>query len=118
MATHVTSWWSWPALARTLFSHLRLAVRLIREPAVPRHIKSVPFLALVYLLSPIDILPDVLPALGQLDDLGLIVLALELFLRWAPPDAVAFHRQAIAARARYSPMISRGQVVDAEWRRE
>lgn len=118
MATHVTSWLSWPMLARTFFSHVRLALRLVREPAVPAYLKAMPFLAVLYVLSPIDILPDLIPMLGQLDDLGFLVLALELFLKWCPSDAVAFHRTAIAARAKYSPMIPKGQVIDAEWKRE
>lgn len=118
MPTGLTSWLSWPALARTLLSHVRLASRLVREPGVPVYLKAVPLLAILYVLSPIDVLPDLIPMLGQLDDLGFIVLALELFLRWCPADAVAFHRQAIAARAKYSPMIPKGQVIDAEWKRE
>ncbi len=118
MATGVTSWLSWPALVRTLFLHVRLAVRLIREPSVPRYLKAVPILAACYVLSPIDVLPDLVPMLGQLDDLGVIMLALELFLRWCPADAASFHRHAIATGARYAPMMPKGQVIDAEWRRE
>lgn len=118
MAVRVTSWLSWPGMIRMLFAHLRLAVRLLREPSVPLILKAVPLVAALYIVWPIDALPDLLPVLGQVDDLGLTPIALQLFIRWCPADAVAFHRNAISARAPYSRMTPRGQVIDAEWRRE
>jgi uncharacterized membrane protein YkvA (DUF1232 family) len=105
-------------LFRTLVGHARLALRLIREPGVPLVAKAVPFLALAYVISPIDFLPDVFPIVGQLDDLGIVALALQLFIRFCPPAATAFHRDAIAQSRPYSPSTVPGDVIDAEWRRE
>ena len=118
MAARIVSWLSWPALLRTLVAHARLAVRLVREPSVPLLLKAMPLLAALYVISPVDVIPDLLPVLGQMDDLGLVLIVLELFLRWCPADAVTFHRSAIAAHTKYAPMITRGQVIDAEWRKE
>ena len=73
------SWLEKPGLLRTLLAQSRLAFRLIREPAVPLLAKSIPALAAVYLIWPLDFLPDLLPVLGQLDDLGVVLAALELF---------------------------------------
>ncbi|MGB7219114.1 MAG: DUF1232 domain-containing protein [Vicinamibacterales bacterium] len=112
------SWLSWPALLQTLFAHVRLAVRLVREPRVPVLMKALPLGALLYVVSPIDLIPDVLPVLGEIDDLSLVVIALVVFLRLCPAAATAFHRAAIAQGRRYSPMPSTSDFIDAEWRRE
>jgi uncharacterized membrane protein YkvA (DUF1232 family) len=101
-----------------LVSHLRLAARLFREPRVPVLTKALPVLAVAYIAWPLDIIPDLLPFLGQLDDVSLMLLAFETFMRIAPSAAVAFHRAAIAKKQRYAPMVSNADVIDAEWRRE
>jgi uncharacterized membrane protein YkvA (DUF1232 family) len=118
MAARVTSWLSSGSLLRTLIAHVRLTVRLLREPGVPLLMKMVPALGAVYLISPIDVVPDFLPVLGQLDDLGVILLALETFLKLCPASVVDFHRSALAERRNYSPMPGTGDIIDAEFRRE
>jgi len=70
MAIRISSWLSRPGMLRSLFQQARLAVRLLREPRVPLLLKAIPVLALIYLISPLDLIPDILPGLGQLDDLG------------------------------------------------
>jgi uncharacterized membrane protein YkvA (DUF1232 family) len=97
---------------------MRLAGRLLREPRVPTLTKAVPLLAGLYLISPLDVIPDLLPFVGQVDDLGLILAALALFVRLSPGSAVDFHEAAIAARRRYGPMPPAADVIDAEWRHE
>jgi uncharacterized membrane protein YkvA (DUF1232 family) len=79
-------------------------------------LKAVPLLALLYVISPIDFVPDFIPGLGQLDDLGIILAALELFVRLCPGVAQIFHREAIIQRRRYSPMTPTDEVIEAEWR--
>ena len=118
MAGRVTSLFSWPSLFRTLVSHVGLTVRLLREPAVPVLTKVLPFLALLYVISPLDFVPDFLPVLGQLDDLGVVLLALEGFTRLCPTEAVEFHRAAMAQGRKYDPMPPTGQVIDVEFRRD
>jgi uncharacterized membrane protein YkvA (DUF1232 family) len=113
-----SSWLTKPTLLATLFRQPRLAFRLMREPAVPILTRALPVLAAVYLVSPLDFIPDVLPGLGQLDDLGIVLLAVELFLRLCPPRAKAFHEAALARGRRYAPMPVADDVIDAEWRRE
>ena len=70
-----------------LRAQARLAIRLLREPQVPLLAKAIPLLAGLYLVSPIDALPDIVPVLGQLDDISLIVAALAL-----QPRTPALHR--------------------------
>jgi uncharacterized membrane protein YkvA (DUF1232 family) len=106
------------SLFRALSSHVRLTVRLLREPAVPLLTKVLPVAAVLYLISPLDFVPDILPILGQLDDAGVLLLALESFLKLCPEHAVAFHREAMSGGRPYSPMPASGVVIDAEFRRE
>lgn len=107
-----------PGLLPTLLSQVRLAVRLLREPRVPLLTRAVPLLAALYLISPLDFIPDIFPIIGQLDDLGIAVLALEVFLRLTPPAVRAFHQEAIAQGRKYSPMTRPDTVIDAEWHAE
>ena len=107
-----------PGFFRTLLSQLRLAVRLLREPRVPLLAKAVPIAAGLYLLSPIDLVPDVLPFIGEIDDLGLMLVALTVFLRLCPPAVAAFHEAAIAGRRPFTKMPPAAEVIDAEWRRD
>ena len=101
-----------------LLANARLAIRLIREPRVPRLLKAVPVAVALYVISPIDFSPDLIPLLGQIDDLAIVLLGLEVFLRLCPLGASAFHRAAISRGQRYSPMPAADDIIDAEWRRE
>ena len=107
-----------PGLLRALLGQARLALRLVKEPAVPTTPKLVLAAAALYLIWPIDFLPDLLPVLGQLDDLGVVLAALELFLKLCPDQPKAFHRDALAAGRRFSTMRAQDVVIDAEFRRE
>ena len=118
MAVRLSSWWMRPSLVGALFSELRLAWRLMREPRVPLFAKAVPVLAALYVLSPLDFIPDVVPVLGQLDDLGILILSMKLFLRLCPTSVAAFHGDAIAAGRRFTPMAPTDVVIDATYRRE
>ena len=118
MFPRLTSWIGRTGLLRTLVSHARLAVRLVRDPRVPAIAKALPVAALLYVVSPLDLIPDVLPVLGQLDDISFLIVALEGFLKICPAAVVAYHRDAIAHRQPFSPMAPAADVIDAEWRRE
>ena len=118
MAVRVTSWLSWPSLLQALVSSARLTMRLLREPRVPLLTKSLPVLAAVYVISPLDFIPDVLPLLGEIDDLAVILIAVGVFLKLCPAGAVEFHRVAMAQGHKYSPMPPSGEIIDAEFRRE
>lgn len=52
--------------------------------------------AVIYFLSPIDLIPEILnPFLGFIDDIVVISLALKAFIKLAPQDVVAEHVRAI-----------------------
>jgi len=61
----------------------------LRHPLQPRWLKPAVGLMLLYLLSPIDLLPDFIPVLGLVDDLVLIPLAVRFVLNRLPPSVRA-----------------------------
>jgi uncharacterized membrane protein YkvA (DUF1232 family) len=107
-----------PSLMGRLFTEVRLVARLMREPRVPLFAKALPGLAMLYVLSPLDVIPDVLPLLGQIDDLGILILSMKLFLRLCPSDVAAFHTAAMTSGRRFTPMAPADIVIDASYRRE
>ncbi len=57
-------------------------VRLMMgDDRVPMYVKLIPILLLLYLTSPIDLVPDFIPVLGYLDDVVIALLALALIIR-------------------------------------
>jgi uncharacterized membrane protein YkvA (DUF1232 family) len=63
-------------LARFLPDCAVLCKRLIADPRVPRRAKVALWLTVPYLVSPIDLVPDFIPVIGQLDDAIVAGLAL------------------------------------------
>lgn len=82
----------------TLVDLLRLApdvVRLLRRLAtdqtVPLGVRIWLGILLIYLLSPIDLVPDFIPVLGYADDALVVVIALRFATKKAGGDAVSHH---------------------------
>ncbi len=75
-----------------VLDNLRLVTRLAVDHRVPTWLKVlIPALVAIYLLSPVDILPDLFPGLGQLDDIAVILLGLKLFIDMSPAEVVRQH---------------------------
>ncbi len=80
-----------------------------RDPRVPRGTKVIAALLAVYLMCPLDIIPDWIPVLGHLDDAVLIAVAVPWILRRLPPEVVRDHwhgdepLEALRARFRRKP---------------
>ncbi len=87
-------------MLRAIIDQFLLTWRLIRDPRVPLWSKGIPLLAVLYILSPIDLIPDVLIGLGQLDDLGLLLGAMRLMEAVVPGYIVDEHRAIIGRRHR------------------
>jgi uncharacterized membrane protein YkvA (DUF1232 family) len=96
----------------TLINRLRLVVRLLRDARVPIYLKIIPFLSLIYIVMPFDLVPDLVPVLGQLDDLGIFVLSMEAFIMLSPQDVVQEHLAAIKTSG---SRPAHDDVVDGEW---
>jgi uncharacterized membrane protein YkvA (DUF1232 family) len=65
-----------------------LVGRLARDRRIPRARRAVLFIVLGYLALPIDLVPDFLPGVGQLDDAVILGLALRLLVRGGGTELV------------------------------
>ena len=76
------------ALLRILTDVVLLLKDLATDPRVSRSDKMVAGLAAAYLVSPVDVIPDWLPGIGQADDLAVIMLAFRRLLTGAGYDVI------------------------------
>lgn len=65
-----------------------------RHPATPRAVKLAALLLIGYMLSPIDLIPDMVPILGWLDDVTLFALGVSAILKLVPVPALRDARSA------------------------
>ena len=61
----------------------------LRHPSAPGWLKWGTAAIVLYLVSPIDLVPDAIPFLGAIDDLVLVPMAIRWLLRRLPPDVAA-----------------------------
>ena len=81
-----------PGLAKDLASFLpdcvTAARRLRKDPRVPRRAKVAVGIAAVWVISPIDLIPEFLPVIGPLDDVVVVALALRYAARAVPREVL------------------------------
>jgi uncharacterized membrane protein YkvA (DUF1232 family) len=70
---------------------VRLFKGLIRDPRVPRRCKVMLAFAALWVLSPIDLVPEFLPVIGPLDDAIMAAVVLRYVSRRTDPDIMAEH---------------------------
>jgi uncharacterized membrane protein YkvA (DUF1232 family) len=85
---------------RDIVQQIKLAYSLMLDPRVNVVTKLIPFVALAYLFFPVDVSPDVVPVLGQLDDVAVLMFGLRFFFEFSPPDVVQEHLKRLAETVR------------------
>ncbi len=65
--------------------------RLAADPQLPRGVRVRLLLVLLYLILPIDLVPDFIPVLGYTDDAIIVAAALRAVVRRAGPEALDKH---------------------------
>jgi uncharacterized membrane protein YkvA (DUF1232 family) len=55
-------------------------IQRVADPKVPLYYKLIPVAAMLYVLSPIDLIPDTIPVLTQIDDIAVMLIAARLFV--------------------------------------
>lgn len=64
------------------------------DPRIPWFAKALALVVAAHALSPVDLIPDLVPMLGYLDDLVIVPLGILLVVRLIPPEVMEEHREA------------------------
>jgi uncharacterized membrane protein YkvA (DUF1232 family) len=65
--------------------------RLAADRTLPRAVRARAWIALAWLLSPIDLIPEFIPVIGPADDIIVVTILLRSLIRHAGPEAVQRH---------------------------
>jgi uncharacterized membrane protein YkvA (DUF1232 family) len=79
---------NWKAQAGQLKRGIFALYLAVRDPRTPWYAKAFAACVVAYALSPIDLIPDVIPVLGYLDDLVLVPLGIWLAIRLIPEEVL------------------------------
>lgn len=80
---------------RRLPKYLRLTWNLARDERVPRSAKTYLVIGGVYAVSPIDLIPGIIPVAGQLDDILVLLVALRQAINVCPAPVAAEHLERV-----------------------
>jgi uncharacterized membrane protein YkvA (DUF1232 family) len=80
----------WEAVKR-LPAYVRLAMSLAKDQEVPKQAKAILAAGGGYAVSPVDLVPGIIPVAGQLDDLYILLTALQQSLKRTPADVADRH---------------------------
>ena len=108
-----------PGRLRRAARHLKAEALTVwfaaRDPRTPLAARVLAACVAAYAFSPIDLIPDVIPVLGLLDDLILVPAGIWLVVRLVPPDVYAECRARAAAAAERPVSRAAAAVIVAVW---
>ena len=94
----------WKQQVRKLKKETLAIYLACKDSRVPWYARALAAVVVAYALSPIDLIPDIIPVIGYLDDLILVPLGIALVVRMIPPDVLAECREkAETAMAQTTP---------------
>ncbi|HEY3335466.1 MAG TPA: YkvA family protein [Candidatus Limnocylindrales bacterium] len=82
-------------MLRRMPAYLRLSWRLAKDPLLSKARRAAVVGAAGYLASPIDLVPGVIPVIGQLDDIAVALAAIRIALAGLSPERRAVHLDAV-----------------------
>ena len=93
-------------------------LRLILDSRVPLWLKLLFPAAFIYVLFPLDIVSDIIPVFGWIDDASIVGLFVVIFLALAPKDVVAEHLRPQEDTTRHGDRSGGpgGKVIDGSYR--
>ncbi|QPC80504.1 DUF1232 domain-containing protein [Phototrophicus methaneseepsis] len=82
----------------TAREQLQLTWALLRDDRVPKWQKAIPFLPLIYILSPLNFLTFAIPFVGQIDEVVLMLLAMKAMERAVDQKILAEYQKKLAKK--------------------
>jgi uncharacterized membrane protein YkvA (DUF1232 family) len=76
------------AVARRFFTQFRIIRRALRHPQVPWYAKVVAGCAVLYVFSPIQLIPNFIPIIGQSDDVLVVSLGIKFLRKHVPQNVL------------------------------
>ena len=92
--------WRLGRLLTVFRKELLLVWAMLRDPRAPMAAKATAIAAILYVISPIDLVPDMIPVLGWLDDGIVAYLLLQVAFKFLPPELMAALRSKVESRMR------------------
>jgi uncharacterized membrane protein YkvA (DUF1232 family) len=89
---------TWKQRVRQLKKETYAIYLACKDPRVPWYVRVFAGFVVAYAFSPVDLIPDIIPILGYLDDLLLVPLGIMLLLKMIPPSVLAECRQKAEAQ--------------------
>ena len=97
-----------------IIKNIKLIWRLLNDGRISPWLKMIIPATLLYLLFPADIVPDIVPGLGQLDDIAVILLGLKFFVEMCPEEIVRQHLDELASVASPWRVVEEDETPEAE----
>jgi uncharacterized membrane protein YkvA (DUF1232 family) len=101
--------------ARPIRRDVRAVYLASRDPRTPWYAKALAVGVAAYALSPIDLIPDFIPILGQLDELIILPLGIWLVVRMIPAEVIAEHRRSAVREQAIPSSMAGAAVIVAVW---
>jgi len=76
------------ASAKQFLTQFRVIRRALRHPQVPWYAKMVASCAVLYVFSPIQLIPNFIPIIGQMDDVLVVSLGIKFLKRCVPQNVL------------------------------
>jgi uncharacterized membrane protein YkvA (DUF1232 family) len=92
-----------PLLLTRFRKEALLLWRVVTHRATPLPAKLLALLAVMYVISPVDFIPDFVPVLGWLDDIGMVAIMLNVAYRFLPAQLYAALRAGVYGGAPSAP---------------
>ncbi|MGI8912468.1 MAG: YkvA family protein [Chloroflexota bacterium] len=88
-----------------LWKYGQLAFSLLQDTRVPAYLKIGLISGALLVLSPIDLIPEAIPVLGQISDFFILLVVIQLFLRLVPKDVVDEHIEKLGLQGQVKVLL-------------